>query len=105
MTNIFKTYPNNPPHLFIGKCKYFITGATLWKIHYITGDDVKYKKLEYMFKSFDHYGWTIEDWVLLENHYHVMSNAPENAETLFQVINNFHRFRALWDKKTCILCC
>ena len=32
-----------------------------------------------------------------------MTNAPDNAETLSQVINNFHKFSALWIKKHCLI--
>ncbi len=52
-----------------------------------------------MLKSFDHFGWAIEDWVLLDNHYHIMADAPENAESLSSVINNFHKFSSIWIKK------
>ena len=100
MSEIYKTYEHNPPHLFRSNAKYFITGATYKKRHYFEPDHVKEKVTEYMFKSFDHFGWKIEDWLLLNNHYHLMADAPENAETLSQVINNFHKFSALWVKKT-----
>ncbi len=55
--------------------------------------------MEYMFKSFEHFDWQIEDWTLLNNHYHIMAQAPENADTLANVINNFHKFSANWIKK------
>ncbi len=99
MTGIYKTYKHNPPHLFRPNAKYFITGATYQKKHYLESDEAKAKTIEYMFKSFEHFGWTIEDWILLNNHYHLMADAPEKAETLGQVINNFHKYSALWIKK------
>ena len=52
-----------------------------------------------MFKSFEYYGWKIEDWVFLNNHYHLMADAPEDALSLSKVIKNFHRFSALKLKK------
>jgi len=92
MTEIYKTYKHNPPHLFRSNVKYFITGATYKKVHYMRSDEAKKLFLKYLFTSFDHYNWEIEDWVVLNNHYHLMVNAPEDAETLGQVINNVHRF-------------
>ena len=88
----YKTYKHNPPHLFRSNAKYFITGATCEHVHYMESDEAKDIFLNYLFKSFEHYNWKIEDWVVLDNHYHLMANAPENAETLAQVINNVHRF-------------
>jgi putative transposase len=99
LEEIFKRYQHNPPHLFRPKCKYFITGATYQKKHFLKLDFSKEKTVEYMFKSFEHFGWKIEDWVMLNNHYHVMADAPEDASTLPKVINNLHKFSALWIKK------
>jgi putative transposase len=65
----------------------------------LRSEAAKEKTIEYVFRSFEHYGWNIEDWVLLDNHYHLMAQAPEAASTLSRVMNNFHRFSALWLKK------
>ncbi len=99
MDAIYKQYVHNPPHLFMADTKYFITGATYQKIRHIKTVKTKEAVLKYMYKSFEHYGWKIEDWVLLDNHYHIMAISPENALTLSSVINNFHRFSANWIKK------
>ncbi len=96
MTEQYKTYPHNPPHLFRPNAKYFITGSTYEKKHHLRSDDAKKKVEHYMFSSFEHYGWQIEDWVLLNNHYHIMVDAPSDAVTLSHVIKNFHRFSAIW---------
>lgn len=99
MIEIFKKYQHNPPHLFRSNGKYFITGATYKKKPYLKLDEVKEKTAEYMFKNFEHFGWEIEDWVILNNHYHLMTQAPEDATTLSRVINNFHKFSAIWIRK------
>ena len=65
----------------------------------MTFANAKNATLEYLFKSFSHFGWNLEDWVLLDNHYHIMAEAPDQAETLSSAINNFHKFSALWIKK------
>jgi putative transposase len=96
---IYKTYKHNPPHLFRPNAKYFITAAVYKKQHLFEDDDVKHCVLEVMFESFTRQCWKIEEWVLLDNHYHLMADAPENATTLSRVINNFHRFSALRMKK------
>jgi putative transposase len=95
----YKVYPHNPPHLFLPNGIYFITGATLHKIHYLKTDAAKEQTYNYMQKSFSHYGWHIHDWVILDNHYHIMAAAPQDAASLPHVINNFHRFSGLWIKK------
>lgn len=74
---IYKTYKHNPPHLFRPNAKYFITAAAYKKQHLFEDDDVKHCVLEVMFESFTRQCWKIEEWVLLDNHYHLMADAPE----------------------------
>ena len=100
MQELYKKYDHTPPHLFLSHAKYFITGSTYLKKHFLESKEAKIIAAHFMFKSFAHYGWEIEDWIILNNHYHLMANAPENALTLSKVIKNFHRFSALKIKKT-----
>ncbi len=90
MQEIYKTYKHNPPHLFRSNATYFITGSTYKKVHYMKSDEAKERLLSSIYKGFNDYGWEIEDWVILNNHYHLMVNAPENAETLSNVIRDIH---------------
>ena len=99
MDEIYKTYKHNPPHLFRPNSHYFITGATLGRNHFFDTVGIKNKMVEYLFKSFKHYEWEIEDWVLLDNHYHLMAVAPQDASKLPRIINNFHRFSSLYIRK------
>ncbi len=61
MKELYKVYEHSPPHLFRANAKYFITGSTYQKIHILASEAAKEKILEYMFKSFKHFGWQIED--------------------------------------------
>jgi len=99
MVDVFKTYRNNPPHWFRPKAKYFITGSTYQRKRHLCSDEAKQATLGTLFKSFTHYGWAIEDWVILDNHYHILAEAPEQAVTLSQAVNAFHKFSALWLKR------
>ncbi len=95
----YKKYKNNPPHLFIENAKYFITASTLGKYPYLKSDDAKWAAIDYLSTSLEAYDWTMEDWVILDNHIHIMVNAPDDAKTLSKVMNNFHRFTANWLSK------
>jgi len=99
MDSTYKIYQNNPPHLFLPECHYFITGATWHHVHHLQNPHAKARVVDYMFKSFAHYDWIIEDWVLLDNHYHIMARSSHQPDELPQIINNFHKFSALWLKK------
>jgi len=52
-----------------------------------------------MRKGFSDEGWTIEDWVILDNHYHLMVNSSENPNQLGSIIKEIHRFNSLWIRK------
>ncbi len=87
---------HNPPHLFIPNSKYFITVSTLGHHPYLETEEAKWATLEYLTKSLEVHHWELEDWVILDNHIHIMINAPDNAKSLSNVMNNFHKFTANW---------
>lgn len=95
---IFKTYHHVPPHLYRPQAKYFITAST-YKSKRVLNDDAKDRLLNSMAKGCSHYGWILEDWVILDNHYHIMLEAPKSASSLSDLIRDIHRFTGLWIKK------
>ena len=99
MKDNYKKYQHNPPHLFISNAKYFITASTLGKYRYLKSDAAKCAAYDYLTKSLDYFNWELEDWVILDNHIHIMVNAPEESATLSELMNNFHRFTANWLSK------
>ncbi len=96
---IYKVYQHNPPHLFIPNAKYFITGATYLKKDFLASENGKIKLLDSIKKGGEKYLWILEDWVILDNHYHLMLNAPDKANTLSKMFNEVHKFTAIWLKK------
>jgi len=96
---IYKTYPHNPPHLFRENAIYFITGSTYEKVRHFTSPIAKVFLHDSIFKAFGDKGWQIIDWVILDNHYHLMANATEHPKQLSQIIRDIHRFTATFVKK------
>ncbi|MBW2066283.1 MAG: transposase [Deltaproteobacteria bacterium] len=94
----YKTYHHIPPHLFRPKSKYFITGST-YKSRRIIRGGAKDRLLNSLTTACSAYDWILEDWVILDNHYHIMLEAPENPSTLSNLIRDMHKFTALWIKK------
>jgi putative transposase len=45
------------------------------------------------------HGWSLEDWVILDNHYHIMVNAPEVSANPAKLVAEYHRFTALFIRK------
>ncbi len=99
MDIIYKEYKHNPPHLFSTNSKYFITGATYEKNMWLKSNEAKERLLKSIIIGFDKHGWTLEDWVILDNHYHLLCDAPDDSSNLPTMIQEIHKFVALWIKK------
>ena len=100
MSSIYKTYKHNPPHLFIPEAKYFITASTYEHKPYFEEGVIKQKMLDILWKGCSKYDWKIDDWVILDDHYHLMLEASENKNASIAVlINNFHKFSSMFIKK------
>lgn len=97
MEEIYRSYPHNPPHLFRPNAIYMITGAILGKRLLLNSNDRKKFFCQTLFGYVQHYGWELEAWAVLSNHYHLIARAPENATNLSRLIQALH-------SKTAILC-
>ena len=95
----YKTYLHNPPHLFLKNTKYFISARTYQKIHFFDTDAAKQMLAESILSEFAKHNWEIEDWVVLDNHYHLMANSNDNPDTLCDIIRNIHRFTSMEIRK------
>ena len=91
-----KFYEHNPAHYYCENGKYFITGATYKHIRYFTDEQAKEKLLFPIRKGFSDKGWILEDWVILDDHYHLMADSNGNNEFLKSIINSVHRYTATW---------
>lgn len=90
MDDIYKTYPHNPPHYFVPNAMYIVTGSLLYKKRLLTDDKRKSLVLEILLERAAHWDWELEAWAVLENHYHFIARAPENALTLEKLIRQLH---------------
>ncbi len=53
----YKTYPHNPPHLFVPNAKYFITAATYKKQHYLRFRQAKEILIQSITRGFSDQNW------------------------------------------------
>ena len=94
----YKVYAHVPPHLYRDNAKYFITAST-YERRKILDSSAKQQLILSILKACSHYEWKLEDWVILDNHYHIMINAPQEALNLPSLIGEYHKFTALFVKK------
>jgi putative transposase len=95
MDEVYKIYPHNPPHYFVPNAIYMVTGAILIKQHLLLDDRKKEFILETLIDRSHLLGWDLEAWAILNNHYHFISKAPENADTLSKLVRQMHSLTAI----------
>ena len=86
---MLRRHPHTPAHLFVDDTAYFITGAIYGKRPLLRGDDLKHTLLEDMARSFGEYGWRLEHWVILDNHYHLLAQSRKGKD-LAAIMHKLH---------------
>jgi len=101
MGDIFKVYPHNPPHYFVPNAMYMFTGAILHNQYLLSENRRKEFFLHTLLERTELIGWGLQAWAILNNHYHFVAQAPENATTLEKLIRQLHSITAIqinrWD--------
>jgi REP-associated tyrosine transposase len=92
----YKIYPHNPPHYFCPNAIYMVTSGILNKSRLLREDSRKDFVCQVIFQRSFSLGWSLEAWAVLENHYHLIARAPENAGTLSRLIREIHSITAHW---------
>lgn len=102
MGGIFKVYLHTPPHYFIPDAMYMVTGAIVYSQHLLNEDRRKEFVLQALLERAAQLDWNIQAWAILNNHYHFVGEAPENAATLQKLIRQVHSITAIqlnrWDR-------
>lgn len=86
---MLRRHPNTPAHVFIDNAAYFITGATYNKRPLLRDTALKQVLFEQLQLRFEEYGWQLEHWVILDNHYHLMAESRK-GEDLPEIIRRTH---------------
>ena len=95
----YKAYKHNPPHLFKSNSKYFITGSIYMKKNLLLNSNAKARLLKSLIIGFTTKGWKLEEWVILNNHYHILVESSTNINDLPNIMRDIHKFTGIWIKK------
>lgn len=86
----YKRYTHNPPHIFVDDAYYFLTAATYNKIKYFNTAERKDFLEESICDIFQRYHWTLTDYVVLDNHYHVKAKSRKGTD-MTAIFRDIHR--------------
>ena len=86
-------WPHAPPHRLSEAGIYFVTARTRDKRHLLAEDDMKDWFEAKLFELCAEFGWQLEAWCVLSNHYHLVAHSPpgvDGAESLSAMIQKLH---------------
>jgi putative transposase len=88
-----RDWPHAPPHRLGESGTYFVTARTREQIrHFQTPDRLTWVR-DHLLELAAHYGWRMEAWAIISNHYHFVAHSPvgaTSAESLRKFLKHFH---------------
>jgi len=66
---------HTPPHLRLDDTYYMITGTIYQQKPFLKADDDKAFLLEAILENHHQFQWKLSDWVILDNHYHLITKS------------------------------
>ncbi len=85
---------STPVHYYIDHSPYFITAAT-YHHQSLLDDDIKDRLIGLMHETFTEYGWQLEHWVVLDDHYHLLASS-RRGRVLPRIVGKLHNLSAQW---------
>ena len=88
-------WPHAPPHRLIEAGAYMVTCGTYQKVHRLSTAQRLDMFLEQLLSFANEFGWTLEAWAILSNHYHFIASSPEDPSSLRKMLSKLHTLSAL----------
>lgn len=89
-----KHWPHAPSHVVTHPGAYIVTAGNYQKEHHFRGDDRLDFLEETILATFEEFGWSIQQWAVFTNHYHVIAHSPVTGSNLRKVTNKIHSVTA-----------
>ena len=77
---MLKRYTHAPAHLMMDDTPYFLTGAIHERRPLLADPAIKAVLLELIAAAFARVDWRLDDWVILDNHYHLLGRSRCGAD-------------------------
>ncbi len=88
-----RDWPHAPPHRLEKGGVYFLTARASERGHILEANDMKDWFQGSLFALSEEFGWTLEAWAILSNHYHFIGHSPDlqdSAESLRAMVRKLH---------------
>jgi putative transposase len=84
-------WPHAPMYVLSEPGAYLITAGTYRKLHHFAGAERLHFLTDSILALFREFDWQIEAWAVFSNHYHVVAQSPQHADTLRDLIGLIHQ--------------
>ena len=86
-----RDWPHAPPHRLADAGVYFVTARCAEQRHLLHTPERRDFFLHALFDLSEKYGWTLEAWAVLANHYHLVAQSPASgAHSLAKFLQHLH---------------
>ena len=83
-------WPHAPAHWLFEPGIYIVTASTYRKVHHLNSPERKDFFQQSLFQITSEFGWQLQAWAILSNHYHFVAHSPDDPQTLRRLINKLH---------------
>jgi len=87
---VWTNWPHSPSHLFMPNAFYIVTSGTYGKERLFHTPERLTMVQSALFQQAGIYGWRLEAWAVMQNHYHFVAQAPEDAKSLKTMLQALH---------------
>ncbi|MCL5257575.1 MAG: hypothetical protein M1319_07245 [Chloroflexi bacterium] len=92
---VYSQWAHAPSHIFVPGGTYIVTAATYQKAALFNSPEKRNQLMESLFDEASHWGWLLQAWAVMTNHYHFVAVAAEGAGTLRRMITSLHSKTAI----------
>lgn len=86
----FRDWPHAPAHRLGEKGAYMVTAGTYEKRHLLNSSDRFDLVLINLFACAAEFGWQLQAWAVLPNHYHFVALSPDDPKSLGLMLGKLH---------------
>ncbi len=92
-----------PTHRLLERGAYIVTAGTYGKEHHLRTAQRLDLMLQGLFQCAEEYGWELQAWAVLSNHYHFVASSPADPSNLSRMLSKLHTLSARqlneWDDR------
>lgn len=94
MNNDTSYWPHAPLHRFSEQGVYMVTAGIYQKQFLLNSPEKLTLVQDMLFKYALQFGWQLQAWAIMGNHYHFIAGSPDVASSLSQFVSRLHEYSA-----------